>query len=463
MRVMVLIALLVAPLAPLWACSCVPEFGPPCQAAWTATAVFTGTVIDIAEPAPPQPQTAGPKPIRTPIYDSSARPLPWPKRIVRMRIGEVLTGVDPGQQEIEIVTGMGAGDCGYSFQAGVDYVIYAYKNSEGRLETGICTRTRPLTQAAEDIAYLRALTQLPATADIRVSVVDNSTWQAGRRPMQRVRTTISGPDGIGEALTDSAGRATFAGLPPGEYTVQWASEGYKSGNRKVQIHAQGCAEVPVTMLLDRRILGRVLTRAGLPAAKVMIEMVPAHPGPNDSPIAQDCAISDLDGHYEFEYPRTGDYYLGVNLDRPPSLENPYARWFFPGTEEPAGATIVHLPETPGVQRFDLILPEPQKDRIVEGVVVWPDGQPARASLPLEDPRWPGWAAFGSTDGDGHFLLHSFDGTLYRLHAVGGDSSISAFSAEPVEIQPSSAPLKLRLILTRPGDSFRQEREQQLRK
>jgi len=379
-----------------------------------------------------------------------------------MQIGEVLTGVDPAQKEIEILTGMGGGDCGYSFHSGVDYVIYAYKNSEGYLETGICSRTRPVAQAAEDIAYLRAIPQLPATADIRVSVADNSTWEAGRRPMQRVRTTISGPDGLREALTDSRGRVTFAGLLPGEYTVQWASDGYKSGDRKVQIHAQGCAEVPVTMLLDRRIQGRVLTREGLPVAKVVIEMVPAHPGPNDL-IAQDSAISDLDGRYEFEYLRTGDYYLGVNLDRPASLENPYARWFFPGTEEPAGATIVHLLENPGVQTFDLILPEPQKDRIIEGVVVWPDGRPARARLPLEDPRWPGYASFGSSDGDGHFLLHSFDGTMYRLHAVGGESSISAISAEPVEIRPNSAPLKLRLILTRPGDSFRQEREQQLRK
>jgi hypothetical protein len=116
-----------------------------------------------------------------------------------------------------------------------------------------------------------------------------------------------------------------------------------------------------------------------------------------------------------------------------------------------------------VQTFDLILPETQKDRIIEGVVVWPDGRPARASLHLEDPRWPGRAAFGSADADGHFLLHSLDGTLYRLHAVGGESSISAFSAEPVEIQPNGAPLKLRLVLTRPGDSFRQERGQQLRK
>ena len=395
-------------------------------------------------------------------YDSKSRP-PFSsrKRVVRIQIAEVLNGVDPGQKEIEIVTGMGGGDCGYAFQSGVDYIIYAYKNSEGRLETGICSRTRPLTQAAEDLAYLRAVPQLPPTADVRVSVADHSSWQGSRRPMPKVRTTISGPDGLREALTDSRGRATFAGLTPGEYTVQWAFDGYKSGDRKVQIHAQGCAEVPVFMMLDRRVLGRVLTRAGLPAAKVMIEMVPVHPGPYGLQIEQ--AASDVDGLYEFEYVRTGDFYLGVNLDRPPSRDMPYGQWYFPGTADPAGATIVHLPETPGVQTFDLILPEAQKDRIIEGVVVWPDGRPARAGLTLVDPRWPGYASHDGSDGEGHFLLHSFDGTLYRLHAVGGVSSISSFSAEPVEIQPNSAPLKLRLILTRPGDSWRQEWEQRARK
>jgi hypothetical protein len=250
MRITVLIASLLVPLAPVWACSCSPIFEPPCQAAWTATAVFTGTVIDIAEPVPAQPETGGLKLNRAPAKRSSGRPLPSLKRVVRMQIREVLTGVDAGQREIEIVTGRGGGDCGYSFQSGVDYVIYAYKNSEGRLETGICSRTRPLAQAAEDIVYLRAVAQLPATADIRVFVVDNSKPQAGRTPRQGVRTTISGPDGLREALTDNAGRATFTGLQPGEYTVQWASDGFRSGNRKVQIHAKGCAEVPVTMVVD---------------------------------------------------------------------------------------------------------------------------------------------------------------------------------------------------------------------
>ena len=122
--------------------------------------MFTGTVIDITEPPPPKTEARGQALSRRAADDLP--PSPWPKRVVRMKIGDVLSGVETGQKEIEIVTGNGGGDCGYAFRSGVDYVVYAYKNSEGRLETGICSRTRPLMDAAEDVAYLRAIAKLPA-------------------------------------------------------------------------------------------------------------------------------------------------------------------------------------------------------------------------------------------------------------------------------------------------------------
>jgi hypothetical protein len=83
-------------------------------------------------------------------------------------VGDVLTGVDASEKEIEILTGYGGGDCGYQFQVGIEYVIYAYKNSAGRLETGICTRTRPLAEAAEDVKYIREMSTAPETGELRV-------------------------------------------------------------------------------------------------------------------------------------------------------------------------------------------------------------------------------------------------------------------------------------------------------
>ena len=247
---MVLIASLLAPLAPAWACSCPPISQPPCQAAWNYTAVFTGTVIDIAEPAPPQPQTAGPKSTRPSMYyDSKSRP-PFSShnRLVRIQIAEVLTGVDLGRRKSRSLLVSAAATAATRSNPVWTTSSTHTKIRKGVSETGICSRTRPLTQAAEDLAYLRAVPQLPPTADLRFSVPITAQARS-RRPMPKVRTTISGPDRLREALTDSRGRATFAGLPPGEYTIRWAFEGYKSGNRKVQLHAQGCAEVTVYMML----------------------------------------------------------------------------------------------------------------------------------------------------------------------------------------------------------------------
>jgi hypothetical protein len=45
-------------------------------------------------------------------------------------------------KEVPIQTGLGGGDCGYSFEIGQKYLVYAYgdKNS---LQTNICQRTSP--------------------------------------------------------------------------------------------------------------------------------------------------------------------------------------------------------------------------------------------------------------------------------------------------------------------------------
>jgi hypothetical protein len=355
-----------------------------------------------------------------------------------MQLGDVLTGVDPGQKEIEIVTGKGGGDCGYSFHSGVSYVIYAYKNSEGRLETGICSRTRPLTQAAEDIAYFHGVANAPGTGEIRIVT-----------GMPSVRTSIEGGGSHSAAATDAAGQARFGGLAPGEYKITTELEGYTPTNRTVQLHAKGCAEARFFMTLDRRVTGRVLTKNGRPAAGVEVQARPIREMSGDS------VKTDADGLYELRHFRAGAYYLGINLNHTPTQQNPYTRWFHPGTEDPAAATIVNFAEMPETKRYDLTLPDGQKDRVIDGIVLWPDGRPAAgARLLALDPRWL-WqpaAAQVTADANGRFLLRLFDGTHYRLHALSLGMPTGITSAEPVDIQPGNSPAALRLVLTRAGNS-----------
>ena len=98
------------PMSSLWACSCGGK-GPPCQMAWTADAVFTGTVVEIAEPRVPTINNGSTTGRR--IAADPAVSMPSRKRTVRIQVADVLTGVEPLQKEIEILTGLGGGDCGY--------------------------------------------------------------------------------------------------------------------------------------------------------------------------------------------------------------------------------------------------------------------------------------------------------------------------------------------------------------
>lgn len=67
---------------------------------------------------------------------------------------------------VTMVTGSGGGDCGYSFQSGQSYLVYAYRTENAALQkvagaprpltTNICLFTAPETESAETLEKLRA-------------------------------------------------------------------------------------------------------------------------------------------------------------------------------------------------------------------------------------------------------------------------------------------------------------------
>lgn len=65
---------------------------------------------------------------------------------------------------VKVNTGRGGGDCGYSFEVGKEYLVYAsyaYGVPGSYWVTGICSRNAELPKATEDLNYLRSLPELP--------------------------------------------------------------------------------------------------------------------------------------------------------------------------------------------------------------------------------------------------------------------------------------------------------------
>jgi hypothetical protein len=128
------------------ACSCAGS-GSPCEAYGNASAVFTGIVT-------------GRSFIQ--IKDGGDE---YSQLKVSFSIEQNFRGI--AGSVTEVITGLGDFDCGFHFERGERYLVYAHRIEEDkRLYTSICTRTRSLSEAGEDLKYLRGLS-LVEHLDIR--------------------------------------------------------------------------------------------------------------------------------------------------------------------------------------------------------------------------------------------------------------------------------------------------------
>jgi hypothetical protein len=104
-------------------------------------------------PPPPEPQTAAMK--SAAVFEGTLAAVEdriGEGRLVRLSIGR--RWKLPDVKELVIRTGWSELDCGYPFNTcGGTYLVYAAKDCD-RLATGLCHRTRPIAQAATDIAAL---------------------------------------------------------------------------------------------------------------------------------------------------------------------------------------------------------------------------------------------------------------------------------------------------------------------
>jgi hypothetical protein len=74
----------------------------------------------------------------------------YPEKHVIFNVSSTWKGASQSQLIIE--TGLGGGDCGYEFQVGQSYLVYAGGN-DGH-HTSICHRTTELVSAKEDLSVL---------------------------------------------------------------------------------------------------------------------------------------------------------------------------------------------------------------------------------------------------------------------------------------------------------------------
>ena len=112
------------------ACSCVPR-GTPSEALAESAAVFAGKVISVRELE------------RDGEVVSSLDPT-----TVEFKVATVWKG--PANQTVQLTTPRGEASCGFSFDEGVEYIVYSHNGSTVTL----CSLTKPLSAAGADLDEL---------------------------------------------------------------------------------------------------------------------------------------------------------------------------------------------------------------------------------------------------------------------------------------------------------------------
>lgn len=435
--------------SPTYACSCLDP-GPPCQAYWNSSVSFSGTPLSVSRV---EVEWEGHKMVQ---------------RLFLFRVEEAFRGIEG--KEVEVLTGAWGGDCGYDFQPGTKYLVYGGRvQDKPWVGTSICTRTRPLSEAAEDLSFIRGLPGAPAGGEIygtarryTVNLETGGRDEAGAITGAKV-TATSGGRSI-EEVTGGDGGYSFKGLAPGKYTVRVTLPPHLSPQeeQRVEVHDRGCARIDYRAVVDGRIIGRVLDSRGQSPGSITLDLLPLAEGKQLRAL---WAITESDGSFVFKDLPPGRYVLGVNVGDAPDKDMPYKTTFYPSASEQSAAEIISLGEGQHVTGVVFHLPQPLASRALTGVVVWPNGRPVtRGEVSLTEVASGRPAGMDAkVDRLGCFSIQAFEGVKYRLRAStpadpnwdpDSGRGVALLVSPEVEVMPSAKTGPVRLVIDTANDGVR---------
>jgi hypothetical protein len=306
--------------------------GPPCQATWNVDVVFSGVVRSIENIEEPGPNFT------------------LPTNVVRFEVEGAFRGATAGP--IEVLTPSSGAACGYGFKVGKRYVVYARKNAFSRLTTSICSRTRPIEEAAEDLKYLSSIPATAAGARIfgRVKQVE---WDPGKEvsvdygPMEGLTVELRGPGFVRQTSTDENGRYEISGVPPGKIAIELFAppEFYQLGLRRdLDVKdARACAQVDYIVHWEARIAGSVIDSDGRPVAGVTVEAIAAEllkTSQRRYLYGRSQTKTDASGSFLIENLPPASYVVAVRLVEVPPPGAREIHTYAPGTTIAEKATVV---------------------------------------------------------------------------------------------------------------------------
>ena len=325
--------------------------GPPCQEYWEVDAVFIGVAHHVVNVPNNTPLAIGPY-LRTTAY---------------FTIEEAFKGVSGTALVID------SQDCGYVFKEGERYLVYAYRNNQ-QLEVRVGrTRTRPLSEAAEDLQYIRGLASAEPGSRIfgRVGMYTYKFKENNldTELLQNIKVVLEGNNQRQEVTTDSGGKYEFKRVASGSYRISAEIPTHLTHNeQKIKVNGRGC--VPLDILTSRKaeITGRVFDKNGEALISIPVSLVPADASYEQifaeakDKIIWPFSLTTVQGRFSFSHVPPGRYLLIINRTdyerstgrrRIPALPT----LFYPGVSDAGAATVIVLDKDDKPRDYDFRLPE----------------------------------------------------------------------------------------------------------
>ena len=330
---------------------------------------------------------------------------------------------------IAVFTSDNSASCGYAFTLGERYVVYASHSKDGaRIHTSICSRTRPLTEADEDVRFFDTLSTPAAGARVFGTITHweqdvTRTRSRDYGPVGNVDVTLRGADRSFQATTDQNGRYELTGIPSGRYDLTAAPRPpYSTAFLKRQFELRdprACFRADFGLRYDSRVSGSIVGADGKPVAGATVEIMPVEQIGNPVYVPPETMIADEAGLFEMTEVSPGRYILGVNLKRGGDPEIVTPTIYHAESRDPRKATVFEVVGGERVQLGRIVVPAAPAAYRVTGTVRFADGQPAAgATVALSDgnARWKQVAAEVVTDINGGFSFLVHEGLAYIANA-----------------------------------------------
>jgi hypothetical protein len=322
---------------------------------------------------------------------------------------------------------------GPKLQVGEQYLMYTERiNLKGFRRDLVpnlgCTRSRSVEYAEEDLKYLNGLrTAAPTGAVFGQVTVRSDEIGSKAQPAPGAKVQIRGAGRTLTATADSEGHYSFSGLKPATYSVTASQPGFSKSEADsddpARVAARGCRVIDVVLRKDwpATISGHVARSDGTPApAGIWCSLIRVQFAGLDAKsqvLLAHSAQTDGEGNFTFHGVPPGRYKVALNLYRLPTPEDPYPTIYWPGATTQVTASEIKIGETSVPQKCDFQLPTELKATKVSGVVLFPDGKPAKFARVEITPQNFGRAAEPVADASGRFWFMAMEGFDYTLTAV----------------------------------------------